>query len=47
MAEVMALFDQPANAPRGSTVVVLRSSQDLEALVPQLRRALREAALEM
>jgi len=47
MAEVLALFDQPAHAPRGSTVVVLRSSQDLEAVVPQLRRALREAALEM
>jgi len=47
MAEVVALYDQAANAARGSTVVVLRSSQDLEAVVPEVRRPLREAAREM
>lgn len=45
MAEVVALFDQPANAQPGSTVVVLRSCLNLEVVVPQLRRALREADL--
>jgi hypothetical protein len=44
-AGALALFDQPANPPRGSAVVVLRLSPDLEALVPQLRRALREREL--
>jgi len=45
MAEVEALFVPPAGGPAGSTVVVLRSSQDLEDVVPRLRRALREAGL--
>jgi len=42
MAEVFALFaDAPAQA-EGSVVVVLRTSQSVEALLPALRRALSE-----
>jgi AcrR family transcriptional regulator len=40
MAEVIALFADGPTQGEGSTVVVLRSSQNVEALLPRLRRAL-------
>jgi AcrR family transcriptional regulator len=42
MAEVFALFAEPPTQGEGSTVVVLRSSQNVETLLPALRRALSE-----
>lgn len=41
MAEVLSMFTEKP-AASGSTVVVLRSGLDVEALVPRLRAALRE-----
>jgi hypothetical protein len=40
MAEVFALFADAPTQGEGSTVVVLRSSQNVETLLPALRRAL-------
>jgi AcrR family transcriptional regulator len=40
MAEVFALFVDHPTPGEGSTVVVLRSTQDVEAVLPALRRAL-------
>ena len=42
MAEVLALFAEDPSGDEGSTVVVMRSTQSVEALLPQLRRALSQ-----
>lgn len=42
MAEVFAMFDDTPARGEGSTVVVLRSSQSVETVLPALRRVLAE-----
>jgi AcrR family transcriptional regulator len=40
MAQVVALFAPPAGGPEGTTLLVLRSSESVDALLPRLRSAL-------
>ena len=42
MAEVFALYAEGPGGSEGSTVVVMRSGQSVEALLPELRRALSQ-----
>ena len=44
MASVVELFASSPDDPGGSTVVVLRSPRDVDAVLPALRRALLDAA---
>lgn len=41
MAEVVALFAPPAGDAGGTTLLVLRSTENVDALLPRLRRALQ------
>lgn len=40
LAEVVALFAPPAGGPEGTTLLVLRSAENVDTLLPRLRRAL-------